>query len=692
MSIRNLDAFFAPRAVALVLDKTTPPAMKQRAIANLTSLAGRAPVTIITRGAEGVQPVGLATLLTRLRDLPAAPTVAAPDSPALDLAILAGRVDQLADTARKLAQRGCRAVVILTPLMVAEASRQQVMDALSLVARQTGLRILGPGALGVLAPGCGLNASLVETAPKLGKVAVVAQSSTLGAALVDWACTHDVGFSHVVVLGDIVDVHLADILDKFALEPSVLAVLLHLEAVGNARAFMSAARAVARNKPVIALRAGRHNPVRAAASLHTAVLAGQDAAYEAALARAGVLRVRSLEEMFDAAETLAQAPRISCERLAILSNGAGVGVIAADELLDQGGTMATLSTKTRQALANLVPQGALTGNPIDLRADADGARYAAALVALQQDIGVDAVLAIHAPAGLSDPLETAGAVIKAGVPLRRKPLLLTSWIGGGRSIAARGALHAAGLPSYSLPTRAVRGFTHVVRWNQVQTQLMETPDALPQALTPDLSTARALLSRIVAQGRTDLDVQEAAELLACYDIPVAQAVRVQSAEAAVQAASQIGQPVALKIISAAIPHKRAVGGVLLGLKGARAVREGVERLEIEVRERAPGASIDGFLVQAMANQPDGRELILGLAQDPEFGPVVLFGHGGSAVEAIADTALALPPLNLKLAQDVIARTRVSRQLQAVGGMAAIDHRALCLTLVKLAHRCRGLRR
>lgn len=671
MSIRGLDALLAPRSLALLLDRTTPPALKQRAVANMAG--ARIPAMIVSRGAADVPILPDVLAVLRLADMP---WVA-------DLAVLAGRLTDLPQTLERLGRAGTRAAVILTPLLLPPAERAGLVDRIRAVVQQTGIRVVGPGALGVMAPALGVNASLAERLPKPGRVAVVAQSATLGAALVDWAVTHDVGFAQIIVLGEPVDVTLGELLDKLALEPGVTSVLLHMETVGDARAFMSAARAAARNKPIIALRAGRHAPVREAVVSHTGILAGHDAAYDAALARAGVLRVRSLEEMFDAAETLALAPRITGARLAIVSNGAGVGVIAADELLDQRGALAELAPATVQALSALVPLGRLTGNPTDLMADADATRYAAALDILRGDLGVDAVLAIHAPAGLSDPSSTADAVIAAHRPHRR-PLLLTSWIGGG-SAQARGKLHSAGLPSYSLPTRAVRGFTHVVRWNHVQTQLMETPDALPQALEPDLAAAQALIAQVLTEGRTRLDVLEGARLLSCFGIPVAKCARVQTAEQAAQVAAEIGGPVALKVISDEILHKRVAGGVLLNLSGGRAVREGVDRLEIDVAERVPGARIQGYLVQAMAGGAEGRELILGLKHDPEFGPLVLFGHGGSAVEAIADTALALPPLNLKLAQDLIARTRIHAQLGAVGGMAAVDMESLCLTLVKLAH-------
>lgn len=560
--------------------------------------------------------------------------------------------------------------------------------ALAAVARARGLRVVGPNCLGVIAPHAKLFASFAGHRPQAGDLALVSQSGAVAAAVLEWARTRSVGFSAALSIGDAQDVDFADLLDYFALDRRTRAILLYLEHVRDARKFMSAARAAARAKPVVVVKPGRGVRNPRVTSTHAGALAAPDDVYDSAFRRAGLLRVHALDELFAAAETLSHLVALPGERLAVVTNGAGTGVLALDRLIESGGTPAALSAESTARLDAGLPRGWSRGNPVDLLGDAGGERYALAMEALLHDPGNDAILVMHVPTVLSRPRDTARAVVDTlrAHPARaaRKPTLAL-WLGDDGQAAP--ILGEAGLPNYASEAEAVRGFMYLVRHRQAQHALRETPPSLPEAFAIDTAAAQAEVERALEAGRTWLAPAAVARVLAAYGIPVVPAIEAADADAAARAAQPLldaGSAVVVKLHSPDIQQKSDVDGVRLNLVSAQAVREAAEDIMRRARALRPEARIEGVLVQAMVLRPKARELIAGIADDPTFGPVVVFGRGGTAVEVIDDKALALPPLDLRLAHELIGRTRVSRILGAYRDVPAADTDAVALLLVKLA--------
>ena len=482
-------------------------------------------------------------------------------------------------------------------------------------------------------------------------------------------------------MGDMADVDFGDVLDMLARDYDTRAVLMYVEGITQARKFMSAARSVARLKPVIVLKAGRHAAAAQAAASHTGAMAGSAAVYDAAFARAGLVSVKGLGELFDAAETLGHGLLPRNERLAILTNGGGVGIVATDLLIDEGGELATLHPRTIGQLDKVMPRIWSHANPVDIVGDADGARYAAALDILADDRSVGAVLAMNVPTALTSSDEAARAI--AGAAGRKVVPVIGCWIGGPDADAGRKVLHDAGMPAYDTPLRAVRGFMHIVAYRRGQRALQRTPPSIPEARS-DTDLVRAIVNGALAQRRSVLTEPEAKRVLAAYGIPVVPTEVVLDAAEAAHAATRIGFPVAVKILSRDITHKTDVGGVALDLGTEQAVRDAVNAMHDKVCTAAPGARIDGFVVQPMIKRPHAVELILGAAEDPVFGPILMVGHGGVAAEVIDDKALALPPLDPVLAEDALSRTRVDRLLRGYRDRAPAARGAVGEAMIRLS--------
>ena len=675
MSTYRLDSIFRPRAVAVVGSQSRPRSVGRAVVENLLASGFSGPIGLVNKHPSPMD--GVATV-RHLHELPWTP----------DLVVIATPAATVPQLAAEAAAKGAAAVVVLTAAMGSgPGSPAAQLEALT---REKGLRVLGPNCLGVIAPRARLSASLASRVPKAGDLALISQSGAISGGLVEWSMSQPVGFSAVVSLGDALDVDFADLLDYFATDSRTRAILLYVEAIRDARKFMSAARAAARTKPVVVVKSGHGGSpqVTPAGSTHTQNLARPNAVYGAAFRRAGLLRVRSLHELFAAARTLGQVRPFQGRRLAILTNGGGVGALSVDHLYEQGGTLATLSEATRDALDRILPVGWSRTNPVDLLTDIDADRYAATIDALLADPGNDALLAVNVPTVLSSSSEAAHAVTRV-LSQRpghgtRKPVF-TVWLGNDPQ--AEAVLDAAQVPRYPNESDAVAGFMHLVRHREVQAALMETPPSLPEDFSPDVALARTLVDSALDAGQTWLDPLATTQLLAAYGIPMAPLWRADDADDAARIAAPLlaeGATVAVKILSPDIPHKSDVDGVRLNLANANAVREAAAGILQRARERRPEARIEGVLVQPTVLRPKARELIAGIADDPVFGPVIAFGRGGTAVEVINDQAVALPPLDLRLAHELIARTRVSRVLKAYRDVPAADERAVALVLVKLA--------
>lgn len=672
MTIRNLDYLFSPASVALIGASAREGSIGSVLARNLYRAGFEGPIMPVNPKYRAVH--GVSTY----PDIDSLPTTP-------DLGVVATPADIVPDIVAQLGRRGARAAVVISAGFAeggsehGRALQQAMLDA----AKPYNLRVVGPNCLGVIVPGAGLDASFAHIAPAGGRLAFVTQSGAIVTSIIDWAHSHGIGFSHMVSLGDMSDVDFGDMLDYLANDSHASAILLYIEAVTNTRKFMSAARAAARTKPVIVVKAGRHAEGARAAASHTGALAGSDAVYDAALRRAGTLRVFSLEELFDAAATLAMPWRPQGDRLAILTNGGGIGVLATDAVIDEGARLAELTPETVDKLNAALPATWSHGNPVDIVGDAPGSRYADALRVLCGAPGVDAVLVLNCPTAVASGVEAAEAIIGV-VESEKCRDVLTSWVGDSTAQQARELFSGRRIATYETPEQAVRAFMHMVNYRRNQETLMETPPSAPEESTPDLARARAAIERALGEGREWLMEHEAKEVLDAYGVPVSRTRLAATAGEAAAAAAEFEGPVALKISSPDITHKSDVGGVALDLRGSEVVREAAEAMARRVAEKAPGARVAGFTVQPMIRRPGAYELILGLAEDAQFGPVALFGQGGTAVEVINDKAVGLPPLNMHLALEMMSRTRIFNQLRGYARAPAVDLDAIALALIRVS--------
>lgn len=669
MSVIHLEQLCRPRSVAVIGASQRADSVGHIVLRNLVAAGFPGPIWPVNPRYD------------RVLDLPCAPDVTAlPSAP--DLAVLCTPPPTLPDLIAALGARGTRAAVAITALVhdapATPAIRQRCLEA----ARRHQLRILGPNCVGLLAPAARLNASFAHTAGHPGPLAFVSQSGALCTAVLDWANARGIGFSHFISLGDALDVDFGDLIDYLGHQNDTRAILLYIESVMAPRKFLSAARAVARHKPIVLIKAGRNPAGARAASSHTGAITGSDRVFDAAVRRAGVLRVDSIDELFEAVETLAHPrSRPAGERLLVLTNGGGLGVLAADALAEAGGTLASLEPELVAELDAALPPTWSRANPLDIVGDADAARYGRALEIVRRSQAWDALLVMLVPTALVDNTAVAHSVIEFAARSRRP--LFAVWMGGPAVAAARAAFTAAGISQYETPTSAVRAWLQLVHYARNQAALLETPPSRPPH-TPDAARARAVVDAALGAGQTELGELDAKALLAAYGIPIVESVRVTSHAAARHAATRLGYPVVAKLVSPDVSHKSDVGGVQLDLPDAQALEAALIRIDENLRRHRPQARHAGYTIQRMAPRADAYELLLGVTSDPVFGPAVVFGAGGTAVEVLRDTAVALPPLNAALARDAIERTRVAALLRGYRDRPPVAHEALIDALLALS--------
>ena len=685
MSIRNLEKLFQPNSVAVIGASNRPLSVGNTVMRNL--LAGGFSGAIMPVNPK-YQAVAGVLAYPDVAALPVAPDLAVICTPAASVPGLIGA----------LGARGTRAAVVLSaglrgiPDETSEAGETLSLRMLQ-AARPYMLRILGPNCLGFLSSPRGLNASfapsvvtpgaMVPGAMTKGDIAFVAQSGAVASAVLNWAGSRGIGFSHFLSIGDAADVDAGDLLDYLGSDADTRSILLYLEQVTAARKFMSAARAAARNKPVIVVKAGREAEGAAAAASHTGALAGADEVYDAAIRRAGMLRVTTIQDLFNAAETLGRGRPKSGDPLTIITNGGGAGVMASDALVAGGGKLCALSPDTVAQLDQALPDTWSHGNPIDIIGDAPVERYVAALRAVQASDSPQTVLLIYAPTAIVDSAEIARAV----VPLIRdaRHRVLTCWMGGDAVAEARDICAGGGVPAFETPEAAVAAHLQMADFRQNQEALIETPASVPEAFTVNAAAARVIIDEAVAAERDLLSEPQAKAVLSAYGLPVVETRIARSPEHAATLARELGFPVALKVLSPDISHKSDVGGVVLDLADEAAVVSAADAMGRRVSELLPDARLAGFSVQRMARRPGAFELIVGARDDPVFGPVILFGAGGTAVEVIADRAVGLPPLNMALARRLIDGTHISKLLKGYRDRPAVDLEAIALSLIKVAH-------
>ena len=697
MTIRHLDQLLTPRSVAVFGASDRPGSVGATVWRNVRQAPFTGPRWPVNPKRERL---GDDACFPDVASLPQAPELAVICTPP---ASVPGLIDALG-------QRGTRAAVVLTAGLDA-VTKAAMLQA----AGRHLLRVLGPNCLGLLAPHIGLNASFAHVDARPGALAFVSQSGALVTAMLDWAAGRGIGFSHCISLGEHADVDFGDLLDWLAGCPHTRAILLYAESVDGARKFMSAARAAARNKPVLIVKAGRSAQGQAAAASHTGALAASDLVLDAAIRRAGMLRVDTLQDLFDAAETLShfkgpivsdaalQAP--AADALMLVTNGGGAGVLAADACAREGVAQAPLTPTLQAALEPGLPPNWSRANPVDIIGDAPVERYVHTLRTLLQAPGSGTVLFMHAPTAIVPSADIARALVaELGPMLRAAPgRLQACWLGAQAVQQAREIFDAAGIACHDTPENAVRAFSMLATYRRNQFELMQTPPLLAplrQAVVnapgvPDAPAGHAahtapatpgtIINRALAEGREMLTEPEAKALLAAAGVSVvATTIAGPTAQAAVQAARTLGFPVVLKVLSAQISHKSDVGGVALNLESEQDVAAAAQAMLVRAAQQRPDAVIEGFTVQPMVRRPRALELIIGSSIDPQFGPVLLFGQGGTAVEVLADRAVALPPLNAALARALIERTRVARLLHGWRDVPPADIDAVVGTLLAVS--------
>jgi acetyltransferase len=670
MSIRNLEHLLAPRSVAVIGASDRAHSVGATVMRNLLAGGFKGPIWPVNPKHEQVagQPV-----YASVRTLPQAP----------DLAVICTPPATVPGLVSELGKRGTRAAVVLTAGIAAATDRkgrrlsQLMLDA----ARPHLLRILGPNCVGLLVPGLGLNASFAHEGTAAGPLAFISQSGALVTAVLDWANSRGIGFSHFISVGERADIDFGDLIDYLGSDPATRAILLYVESIKTPRKFLSAARAAARNKPVIAVKSGRAPEGARAAASHSGVLAGADEVFDAAIRRAGMLRVENLLDLFVAVEALARGPRFAGDRLMIVTNGGGAGVLAADAAALGGARLAELSAATLAKLDALLPPTWSRANPVDIIGDAPVERYVETLKVLGDADEADAVLFIHAPSAIVPADEIASACVPVAQAARRP--VLSCWLGARTVEAAWRRFAQAGIASYHTPEEAVRAFVHSVTYRRNQEQLLQAP---PTSVEPAADRARAhgLLRAALAAGQQWLSEAQVHALLAAYGIPIVETRSAASIDEARAAADDIGYPAALKIVSPDIAHKSDVRGVALDVESADELRAAAEAMLRRAHQLRPEARLDGFTVQPMVRRPHAFELIVGVAVDPQFGPVILFGQGGTSAEIVGDRAVGLPPLNTALAAELVSRTRIARLLDGYRDRPPADLQAIYQVLVALS--------
>lgn len=662
MSQRGLEALLRPKSIAVIGASMKPDRAGYLMMRNLLAGGFNGPVMPVTPAYKAVQGV---LAWPDVQSLPFVP----------DLAVLCTHAKRNLELLESLGQKGCKTCIILSsppeqqPELLACASRYQ-------------MRILGPNSLGLLAPWQGLNASFSPVPIRKGKLAFISQSAAVSNTILDWAQQREMGFSYFIALGDSLDIDVDELLDFLTRDSKTSAILLYLEHLSDARRFVSASRSASRNKPILVIKSGR-SPA-AQRLLHSR--SGMDPAWDAAIQRAGLLRVQDTHELFSAVETLSHMRPLRGEKLMIVSNGAAPAALALDELWLRNGKLATLGEETLQRLRDALPGSVVPDNPLDLRDDASSDRYIKAITILLDSQDFDALMIIHSPSAVAPGSESARALIEAvrNHPRGKYVTLLTNWCGEFSSQEARRLFSEAGLPTYRTPEGTITAFMHMVEYRRNQKQLRETP-ALSGNLTANSVDVHRLLQQAIEEGATSLDTHEVQPILGSYGMQTLPTWIAGDSAEAVHIAEQIGYPVALKLRSPDIPHKSDVQGVMLYLRTATEVQQAAEAIIDRVKMTWPQARIHGLLVQSMANRAGAQELRVVVEHDPVFGPLIMLGEGGVEWRPEEQAVVALPPLNMNLARYLIIQAIKSKKIRGRSALRPLDIAGLSQFLVKVSN-------
>ena len=667
----SLDVFFHPKSVALIGASERPGSVGRVVLENLRATQPAFAVHAVNPNRSSI--LGRPAY-RNVGDIPGG----------ADLTVITTPAPTVPGLIRECAEAGVRGAIVISAGFretgpEGRKLEQQILEE----AREGDMRIIGPNCLGVMSPLAGLNATFAGSMAARGSVAFLSQSGALCTAMLDWSERELVGFSSFMSLGSMVDVGWGDLITYLGDDPNTKSIVLYMETIGDARSFLSAAREVSLQKPIIVIKAGRTAQAAQAAASHTGSLAGSDEVLDAAFKRVGVLRVNNISDIFYMVETLAKQPRPAGPRLTIMTNAGGPGVLATDSLIANGGQLAEIPPSIVSELNELLPVHWSHGNPVDVLGDADATRYARALEIVSKNPESDGLLVIMTPQGMTSPTSIAEN-LRQYATTTGKPIL-ASWMGGPMVAEGVRLLTRAGIPMFPYPDTAAKAFTYLHQYSEHLRSLYETPSLTSDEHSTDQKfAADQIIDQVRRSGRTILDEAESKKILSLYGIPTVQTVVALTESQAVDAAAHIGYPVVLKLYSKTVTHKTDVGGVKLNLRDERAVREAFQSIQESVTQHGSASDFGGVTVQPMVSFKDGYELILGSSTDSQFGPVLLFGSGGQLVEVFKDRALGLPPLNTTLARRMMEQTKIWKALKGVRGRAPVNTDALEELMVRFS--------
>lgn len=670
MGPHYLSRFFTPKSVAIVGASERENSVGHRLLLNMQEAGFKGRLVPVNNKRDQI--LGLKTY----PDLQAVPGD-------LELVVIATPAASVPGIVRQCGEKNVTAVIIITAgfsELGAEGSRlqQQVLD----IAHRYGIRIIGPNCLGVICPSGQLNATFGDGRVKEGNLALLSQSGAICTAILDWAQTQGIGFSTVVSMGGAADIDFGEVLDYLATDSKTTGILMYVEGIRDARRFLSGLKAAARLKPVILIKSGRHETGRKAAMSHTGAMVGGDSVFDAAIARCGVVRAYSITELFSAARVLANNYVVKKNRLAIITNAGGPGVMSTDRAEDVGIPLAELSTSSIDALNKVLPEHWSHANPVDILGDATPERYQKALEICLDDKNIDGVLAILTPQAMTNPTQVAQCIID-GAKTSKKPVL-ASWTGGARVQDGRNLFANSKVAHFSTPEVAVDAFSFLANYAQNQILLKQIPSPLDELARPDVEGSRLIIERVLSEGREILTAQESKAILAAFHIPITQTTKVANARDAMIAAESMGFPVVLKVNMVEFSHKSDIGGVRLNIKSVQDISRNFTEMEAAIKQKYPDITEVGMTVEPMFSSLTGRELMVGVVRDPVFGPAISVGLGGTLVEILQDNAVALPPLNAYMVEQMIAQTKAAKYLGAFRHLPPANHKALVNVLLNIS--------
>jgi acetyltransferase len=667
--MKRLEKLFNPNSIAVIGASNDKSSVGFAIFKNLIGLNYKGiayPVNIKRKSIQGVKAY---SSITKIDDKVDLAIICTPSPTVLSLVEECGRADVKS------------IIIVSSGFQEAGAGGEKNSQEILKIARKYNMRILGPNCLGFNRPKHSLNATFSRTMTEPGNIAFISQSGALGTAMLDWAIDKNIRFGYFVSVGSMLDIGFHDLIEYFGNDPDISSILIYMESLTDARKFLSTARAHSVKKPIVVLKAGRSESGARAAKSHTGALAGNDDIYDAAFKRAGIIRVDATRDLFNIAQALSMQPRPNGNKLAIITNAGGPGVIATDVLAKLSGNLAEIKKETIAELDKFLPVNWSRSNPVDVLGEADADRYRKVLEKCLIDSNIDGILLVLTPQAMTDAASIAKEVVNISKESRKT--ILASWMGSREVMAGMKVLENGGIPNFKTPEDAVRTFMNMFNYSKNLELLYETPATIPHAFKPQTEKNKVLLDKVLAEKRMSLTEAESKELLSNYEIPVTKNAIAQSAEEASRIAEKIGFPIAAKISSPDIFHKIDVGGVILGLENKEDVRKAYVKITNSVKNKMPKARIHGVFIEGMVKKK--YEILIGCKKDSVFGPAIVFGMGGVAVEIFKDTNIGLPPLNMALAMRMIEDTKVYRLLKGYRGMPGVDIASIQFVLYKFAY-------